>query len=253
MKKSQEQDAVNLSGRAHSCGGHFMLVSESVDVPTRGSSVSVHHEFYRCNQCGEERLTIGQASSARKAAVEEVRRREKLLSPAEVRAVRERLGFTQELLERRLGFGPKTVVRWETGRVLQSKATDNLLRLLARDPTAIAFLQSGVDEEASQEVAVADPWVLIASALPKRTVRSIERLAQRERIRPFEYLILSLTEHLTAQDVCAQLEHFRKEVRDLSSSVGEWNVRFSRNAKQGWLEAHKEIYAEQDESYYSRA
>ena len=44
------------------------------------------------------------------------------------------LGLSQADLEKTLGIGPKTVVRWEKGTVRQSRAADLLLRILAAHP-----------------------------------------------------------------------------------------------------------------------
>ncbi len=51
-----------------------------------------------------------------------------LLSPAELRLRRTRLGLTQEQLAKALGLAAETVSRIETGSRIQSKSTDRLLR-----------------------------------------------------------------------------------------------------------------------------
>lgn len=65
-----------------------------------------------------------------------------LLTPAEIRGIREKYDLSQTDLEKALGFGPKTVVRWERGSVCQSSAANNLL-VVARDfPAVFADLAS---------------------------------------------------------------------------------------------------------------
>ena len=44
--------------------------------------------------------------------------------------IRKRCNLTQEEMERLFGLGKKVVIRWEKGRVLQSKTADVILRLL---------------------------------------------------------------------------------------------------------------------------
>ena len=51
-----------------------------------------------------------------------------LLTPAEIRASRERLGLTQQELQEYLGLGGNSLSRWESGRVYQSRSHDTLLR-----------------------------------------------------------------------------------------------------------------------------
>lgn len=72
-----------------------------------------------------------QAREAHLARLAVLRGHEGLLSPREIRSIREQLGLTQEELERRIRAGKKSVVRWESGRVRQSRANDLLLRQLA--------------------------------------------------------------------------------------------------------------------------
>jgi putative zinc finger/helix-turn-helix YgiT family protein len=132
---------IELSGLAHDCGGHFVLHSDTRNVPIGQTRVAVAEEYYRCDNCGEERQTLEQIDNARREAAVSLRIRDNLLAPGEIRRIREeRLRLTQAQLESALGLGAKTVVRWENGRVLQPKSTDNLLRLLDRDPSALEFL-----------------------------------------------------------------------------------------------------------------
>jgi transcriptional regulator with XRE-family HTH domain len=57
-----------------------------------------------------------------------------LLSSADIRSVRLDLGLTQAGLASLLGVGDKTVTRWETGTVIQSRMADHFIRLLAAHP-----------------------------------------------------------------------------------------------------------------------
>jgi HTH-type transcriptional regulator/antitoxin MqsA len=94
----------------------------------------------RCAECEEEYYTGTQArdSTARLQALR--RAREGLLTPEEIRQIRYRHRLSQRALEKILGLGPKTVVRWERGTVLQSKAADDVLRLIDRDAANLRLL-----------------------------------------------------------------------------------------------------------------
>jgi len=63
-----------------------------------------------------------------------------LLTPDEIRDLRRSLGVAQAALERLLGVGPKTVVRWEKGTVFQSATADRLMRLLIAKPELVSLL-----------------------------------------------------------------------------------------------------------------
>lgn len=53
-----------------------------------------------------------------------------LLKPSELKEIRESVGLSQTSMARLLGVGEKSYLRWETGLSIQSKAIDNLIRLM---------------------------------------------------------------------------------------------------------------------------
>jgi putative zinc finger/helix-turn-helix YgiT family protein len=89
-----------------------------------------------CPACGET-LYGPEAATVRHQAI---CRALGLLSPAEIKALRERLGPDQEDFARLTGIGVATLSRWERGRLLQTRALDRYLRLLDALPQAARFL-----------------------------------------------------------------------------------------------------------------
>ena len=85
------------------------------------------------------------------AVKNEVRKKLGLLSPERITAIREKAGLTQAELEERLGMGPKVVVRWESGKVIQGKAADTVLRLLEREPGLLKDLQEIEKQRSKQQ------------------------------------------------------------------------------------------------------
>jgi putative zinc finger/helix-turn-helix YgiT family protein len=65
-----------------------------------------------------------------------------LLTPAEIRENRERLGLNQQELQELLGLGGNSLSRWENGRVYQSRSMDTLLRLVFNSRDALDVLRS---------------------------------------------------------------------------------------------------------------
>ena len=102
-------------------------------IPIRLDSV----EMYDCAACGEAVFTPEQAAEVSRRVKAAARERLNLLSPESIVDIRKRCNLSQEELERLFGLGQKVVVRWEKGRVLQSKTADVLLRLLDRNPAII--------------------------------------------------------------------------------------------------------------------
>jgi uncharacterized protein YqeY len=62
-------------------------------------------------------------------------------SPEEIRAVRERLDLSQAEFGQLTGIGVATLSRWERGRMIQNRAMDCYLRLLAAVPDAVRVLE----------------------------------------------------------------------------------------------------------------
>jgi HTH-type transcriptional regulator/antitoxin MqsA len=91
-----------------------------------------------CPACGET-LYGPEAAAVRHQAI---CRALDLLSPPEIKALRERLGPDQEDFARLTGIGVATLSRWERGRLLQTRAMDRYLRLLDALPQAAGFLRT---------------------------------------------------------------------------------------------------------------
>lgn len=64
-----------------------------------------------------------------------------LLTPDEIRTIRERFGPSQADFARLTGIGEATISRWERGRLLQNKAMDRYVRLLAANPDNVRLLR----------------------------------------------------------------------------------------------------------------
>ncbi len=125
-------------------------------VAEDGTSLEFSDEFSRCQRCGVDHYTRDQSLASSRARAAVLRAHEGLLSPHEIRAVRQRLGYTQAQLEHALGVGPKTVVRWEKGTVRQSRLADRFLRTLAAYPHAIVYNTVVQTVQAPENVAVHD-------------------------------------------------------------------------------------------------
>jgi HTH-type transcriptional regulator/antitoxin MqsA len=123
------------------CGrGTVSVIDGPVRVDFRDASyvVSLRHE--ECSSCGEQFFSPAEVDELQSLAAGAARYERGLLAPDEIRALRRDLGLSQERLERLLGLGPKTIVRWEKGTVFQSVAADRLLRSLRFFPELLELL-----------------------------------------------------------------------------------------------------------------
>jgi putative zinc finger/helix-turn-helix YgiT family protein len=123
------------------CGSSATAIKETKKAKYRGETVEVATELFRCDDCKERFVTPTQMGMHVRAVKNEVRKKEGMLPPERIVEIRKKLCLTQSELENVLGTGPKMAVRWESGKVIQSRGHDNMLRLLERDPSILKYLQ----------------------------------------------------------------------------------------------------------------
>lgn len=91
-----------------------------------------------CAICGTEVATAHQAHEGLNAVREAYRRRHGLISPNEIRSIRERYGAGQKPFSIILGFGESTIANYERGEI-PTAANSNLIRLM-NDPHSFQSL-----------------------------------------------------------------------------------------------------------------
>ena len=137
------------------CGEETLVLESGTfrfDPPASvpGGSIEIQGASWEeCASC-KERIIL---PALRRALEEEALRRQGLLPASEIRAVRERTGLSQREMARRLGAGEKTYARWESGRSVQNRSSDNLIRLLDQDPEAFARLEARRQPDRQAKVA----------------------------------------------------------------------------------------------------
>ncbi len=131
--------------RCPTCGEGLLrpqVITEQFDFEVDGEKKTIVAEGVPVRVCDNPRC--GEKLSGPEAARirhEAICRAFRLLTPREIQAIRERLGPTQESFARLTAIGVATISRWERGRLLQNRAMDNYLRLLARSADNIRFLE----------------------------------------------------------------------------------------------------------------
>jgi putative zinc finger/helix-turn-helix YgiT family protein len=123
------------------CGATATAITYRKQARYRDEIVEVPRESFRCDSCQEEFVTPKQARSYVSDVKNEVRKKYGLLAPERIVEIRKKLNLTQTELEEVLDTGSKVVVRWESGKVIQSGGHDNMLRLLDRDPSILDALR----------------------------------------------------------------------------------------------------------------
>lgn len=98
----------------------------------RGESITVRAPLRVCDVCGNVMADEELDGALLAKAYTEYRRRHGLLTPEEIRAIREKYNLSQDAAARLLGWSPATFARYESG-ALQDFAHDELLRRMRDD------------------------------------------------------------------------------------------------------------------------
>jgi putative zinc finger/helix-turn-helix YgiT family protein len=230
----------------HSCGGTFQLRSRVEKVPLRGETVDVEQAFYVCDKCDAERVTAKQAKAAQAAAASKLRIAEGLLPPERILAIRLQYDATQTQMENYLGLGPKTWLRWETGKVLPTKSADNLLRLIERDRSALAYLAelnghgAGIQVEAAEHTRREINVPLTADVHDRLVHR-----ARQENLDTGTYALTLLTQSLTVVDMKEAVRScMHHELQGLQKFMTDyWRLETKARAPmEEWQTLHVEQY-----------
>lgn len=115
-----------------------------------GGTMTIHDAVWReCENCGEQLLSAELSDKLEELSM----LRQGLLLPAQIKAIREKLGLSQTAMAERLGVGEKTYTRWESGRSIQNKSSDNLIRLMDRSPEQFAVIEAQRNPERIMKIA----------------------------------------------------------------------------------------------------
>jgi putative zinc finger/helix-turn-helix YgiT family protein len=146
----QTQHPVEHVSRCPTCNVGYLrdkVITERFEFEVDGKTKTVVAENVPVSECDNvacgERLSGPEAARIRHEAI---CRAFGLLTPREIQAIRERLELSQERFAQLTGIGIATISRWERGRLLQNRAMDNLLRLVARSEDNIRFLAERQDD-----------------------------------------------------------------------------------------------------------
>lgn len=128
--------------------GKLHASSYEGDFKHNGKTVHVAElECYRCSDCGADPVFEDQIRRNHRKIADAKRRIDGLLTGDEIKAIRESLRLSQSEAAELFGGGPHAFSKYERGDVLQSKAMDKLLRIIALNP----FLMSSLRVECGLE------------------------------------------------------------------------------------------------------
>lgn len=115
------------------------VVSRQETYPVKGEDVTVDATVRICEVCGEDIFDEELDEKTLSLAYDEYRRRKGLLTPKEIKALRESYGLSQRGLAVLLNWGEVTIHRYENGS-LQDEAHNSVLLALRDDPRFVLSL-----------------------------------------------------------------------------------------------------------------
>lgn len=113
-------------------------IYETEEYEIKGKKIVITAQKAKCPCCGDYLVNDDATDANLQAAYNTFRREEKLLFPDEIKAIRQKYGITQVGFSRILGFGDKTISRYENG-ALQDIAPNNLILLMKKQENFITL------------------------------------------------------------------------------------------------------------------
>ena len=113
------------------------IVTKTESYTVCGENIEVDAQVLVCVDCDEEFYCEELDSATLVRAYNEYRKKHKLLSPEEIKSIRDLYGLSQRSFAKLLSWGDKTVRRYENGSI-QDKAHNSLL-LFLREPQNMRF------------------------------------------------------------------------------------------------------------------
>jgi len=159
------------------CGeGHLEEHIGKNSVEYNGQNAELDMLYSVCDVCGSEQSNSIQLRTNKRAMIAFKKQVDGLLSGAEVRALRDRLGINQAAAADIFGGGPVAFSKYEKDDVSQSEAMDKLLRLADTLPDSFSHLmrESGIEHQFESE------WTKLITK-PQQTKRPVLRIVSSSR------------------------------------------------------------------------
>jgi putative zinc finger/helix-turn-helix YgiT family protein len=109
--------------------GKLISTEESFNV--KGEDIKINISVMICKECNEEVFVAAVEEKNLEKAYMEYRNLHNLLTPVQIKEIRERYGLSQRSLGKLLGWGEITIHRYESGN-LQDEVHDEVLKLISR-------------------------------------------------------------------------------------------------------------------------
>ncbi len=135
------------------CGkGTIKVERKSETFEYKGHILPLELTVYSCDICKEGFFDNEEMKKYQKTIKDFQRRVDGLLTSEEIKQIREKYGLSQRELARILGIAEKSIAKYEAGFVAQSKAMDNLLRVIGEFPEVLKYLRQLKEKQEKKKV-----------------------------------------------------------------------------------------------------
>lgn len=148
------------------------------DYKVKDENVTIEANLRYCTVCGEELWDNELDGENLRKAYEEYKKKKSLLSSDDIKKIRSKYDLSQSSFAKLLGFGEKTITRYENGAI-QEKVQDNLIRLMSDVMTFEKLWRLNKNELSDKEI--------------KKVERAVLQIKQKERgiVIPIPYLTVN--------------------------------------------------------------
>lgn len=112
------------------------IIEKEQTLNVKGKEITLRVQVRICAVCGEEILDEELDAKTLEMFYIRYRHLENLLLPEEIKAIRQKYNLSQVSFAKLLGFGEKTITRYENGAI-QDVCHDNLIRLMSSIDTFV--------------------------------------------------------------------------------------------------------------------
>ncbi|TYB31274.1 MAG: DUF4065 domain-containing protein [Candidatus Mcinerneyibacterium aminivorans] len=109
------------------------LKKEKVSIEIKGQEISYHEKYFYCENANEEFIPGKLMNENLLRAKDTYRMKNDLLTSKQIKNIRQKYNLTQKDMAKLLGWGLKTITRYEN-KMIQNKAHDDVMKLLKNDP-----------------------------------------------------------------------------------------------------------------------
>lgn len=131
------------------------IKSQEETYSVKGEHITINAQIRFCDCCGSDIWDDCLDEQNLLNAFAEYRKKHKLLSPGEIRAIREQYGVSQTAFARILGFGDKTITRYENGSIADA-AQNNLIELSKKPNNFKSLLEKNREKISSSDYLAAN-------------------------------------------------------------------------------------------------